>query len=179
VPNPLFPITPGGPPVIPISDAVPTCVARGYDGYLYVGTLAFGANFARFGKTSPPFWASLPPQSKVYRVDPTSSQKFLTEADVWASGLNPITGCGFGPGGFYVTEFVTQASMYNFGDVVRIAIDDHSAGARTVFGAGILINPNGFAADAEDESIYVSNKSTSPTIGDSDDEGDHHHSSEE
>ena len=168
VPNPLFPATPGGPPVIPISDAVPTCVAQGADGFLYVGTLPFGATFARFSDPTNAqghaFWAALPPQAKVYRFNPNRPNIFLTEADVWASGLDPITGCGFGKGAFYATEFFTQASGFTSGAVVRIAINpDGSAGARTFLGVGVLHEPNGFAAGA-DWSIYVSNNSTSPGV---------------
>ena len=161
VPNPKLPAVPGGPAVVPISDAVPTCVALGPDGYLYVGTLAFGANFARFGAKAPAFWAQLPPQSKVYRVNPDASNQFLTEADVWASGFNPITACGFGPGGFYAVEFQTQASHYQAGDVVNVAWQPNGTpGARTVLGEDVLHEPNGFAVGS-DGSIYVSNYSVS------------------
>jgi len=135
----------------PVSDAVPTCVARGSDHKLYVGTLAFGANFA-----------SGTPQSKIYRFDPNASAsiQFLTEANVWASGFFPITGCGFGSDGFYVTEFFTKLAPPGGGDVVRIAVQsDGSAGARTRFGRGVLTTPNGFAG--ADGSIYVSNNSVS------------------
>lgn len=139
-----------------VSDAVPTCLAQGPDHKLYFGTLAFGANFAlgQGGKS---------PQSKVYRFDPeaTSSIQFLTEADVWASGFFPITGCGFGADGFYVTEFWTSLAPPGGGDVVRITINgDGSAGGRTHLGAGLLMMPNGFAAGS-DGAIYVSNLSNS------------------
>ena len=161
VPNPQLPAQPGGPDVVTISDAVPTCVALGPDGYLYVGTLAFGANFARFGQHAPAFWAQLPAQSKIYRIDPNASNQFLTEADVWASGFNPITAGGFGPGGFYAVEFETQASHYQTGDVVKVEwMPDGTAGDRTVLGEGLLHQPNGFAA-GPDGSIYVSNDSVS------------------
>ena len=109
----------------PVSDAVPTCIARGPDHKLYFGTLAFGANFA-FGM------GGKSPQSKVYRFDPdaSSSIQFLSEADVWASGFFPITGCGFGPDGFYVTEYWTSLAPPGGGDVVRVAINgDGGAGA--------------------------------------------------
>lgn len=162
-PNPLFPPPAGGPPVIPISDAVPTCVAQGPDGFLYVATLAFGANFARFG--GPPLWATLPKQSKVYRVDPKSTEFFLSDADVWADDLNPITGCGFGPGGLYVTEYMTEESGYKTGDVVQIGINpDGTAGTRRALGTGALSAPNGFAC-GPDGSVYVSNNSTSTGLG--------------
>lgn len=140
----------------PVSDSVPTCIAQGPDHKLYVGTLAFGANFAlgQGGKS---------PQSKVYRFDPDASStvQFLSESDVWASGFFPITGCGFSADGFYVTEFWTSLAPPGGGDVVRIKINgDGSAGERTHLGAGLLTTPNGFAA-GPDGAIYVSNLSTS------------------
>ncbi len=130
----------------PVSDSVPTCVAQGPDGALYVGTLAFGANAASGGGG----------QSVVYRVDPSSPTP-----QVWASGLNPITGCGFGRhGALYVTEFSTSFPTSDLGDVVRIEVNsDGSAGTRTALGYGALHSPNGFACGA-DGSIYVSNYST-------------------
>jgi hypothetical protein len=161
VPNPLFPPPGGGPLVIPISDSVPTCVALGPDGFLYIGTLAFGANFARFGPHSPPLWATLPPQSKIYRINPAASNQFLTEADVWAAGFNPITACAFGAGALYVTEYITQQSNYITGAVVRIAVNANgSAGTRTTFGTSALVAPNGLALGFAD-TIYVSNFSIS------------------
>lgn len=147
-PNPML----GGHPV---SDSVPTCVAQGPDGSLYVGTLAFGANAAAGGGG----------QSVVYRVDPSSPTLV-----VWADGLNPITGCGFGrDGAFYVTEYTTDFPTSDLGDVVRITVNsDGSAGARTALGYGALHSPNGFAS-GPDGAIYVSNYSTStatdPTPG--------------
>jgi hypothetical protein len=164
-PNPVLPPPAPNAPPVTISDAVPTCVAIGPDGYLYVGTLAFGANFARVGQNAPSSWATLPPQSKIYRVNPNSTEFFLTENDVWASGFNPITACGFGPGGLYVVEFETQDSQYTTGDVVQVALNPNGkAGARTALGVGALVRPNGFAVGA-DGSIYVSNNSTSSTDG--------------
>jgi hypothetical protein len=152
VPNPLLPLGPGG-ALVPVSDSVPTCVAQGSDGFLYVGTLAFGAYFAS-GKQ---------PQSKIYRINPNSTNIFLTEEDVWASGFHPITGCGFAAGAFYVTEFFT-AGFGTPGDVIRIALNpDGSAGARTPMGVGALIAPNGFAA-GPDGAIYVSNFSVFPGV---------------
>jgi hypothetical protein len=148
VPNPTLNL---GGRLIPISDSVPTCVAQGPDGYLYVGTLAFGAYFAS-GNT---------PQSAVYRINPALSNAILTSADVWASGFYPTTGCGFGQGAFYVTEYWTTSPAAP-GALVRIALNsDGSAGARTTMGGGALKFPNGFAAGA-DGSVYVSNHSTSP-----------------
>ena len=162
-PNPLLPLPDGT--LVPVSDAVPTCVARSPDGYLYVGTLAFGANFGRFGTNAPPNWASLPPQSKVYRVDPNSSDVLLTETNVWASGFNPITACGFHGGALYLTEYTTQDSGYATGDVVRVHVNANgTAGARTTLGAGALYQPNGLAFDGQGK-VYVSNYSISSGFG--------------
>jgi hypothetical protein len=158
-PNPLLPLPDGT--RVPISDAVPTCVALGPDGYLYVGTLAFGANFARFDTNAPPNWASLPPQSKVYRVNPHRAEVFLTEADVWASGFNPITAAAFHGQALYLTEYTTQESGFATGDVLRVQVNaDGSAGTRTTLGAGALFQPNGLAFDANGQ-VYVSNYSIS------------------
>ena len=163
VPNPLLPLPNGA--LVPVSDSVPTCVAQGPDGYLYVGTLAFGANFARFDTNSPPNWASLPPQSKVYRVNPNGTEVFLTEADVWASGFNPITACGFHGTALYLTEYTTQDSGYATGDVVRVHVNANgTAGARTTLGAGAISQPNGLAFDWQGR-VYVSNYSISSGSG--------------
>jgi hypothetical protein len=163
IPNPLLPLPDGT--LVPVSDSVPTCVAQGPDGYLYVATLAFGANFGRFAPDAPPNWPALPPQSKVYRVDPDASEVFLTDADVWASGFNPITACGFSGESLYVTEYVTQQSGYATGDVVRVHVNrDGSAGTQTALGEGALNQPNGLAFD-KDGSVYVSNFSISSGAG--------------
>ena len=158
-PNPLLPLPNGA--SVPVSDAVPTCVTRGPDGYLYVGTLAFGANFARFSPKSPPSWGSLPAQSKIYRVNPEAKEAFLTDADVWAADLNPIVAIGFNRGSLYVTEYTTQESGYQTGDVVQIKVNpDGTAGSRTSLGVGALSQPNGLAFD-RDGAVYVSNQSVS------------------
>lgn len=153
VPNPL--LTLGG-QLVPVSDSVPTCVAQGPDGFLYIGTLAFGAYFAS-GDSA---------QSKVYRISPTLSNAILTDSDVWASGFYPITGCGFGHGAFYVTEYFTTSPAAP-GDLIKVALNaDGSAGTRTIMGGGLLKFPNGFAA-GPDGSVYVSNHSTSPGVAQS------------
>jgi sugar lactone lactonase YvrE len=126
--------------------SVPTCVARGPDGALYVGELLGG------------FYA--PGHARVWRVVPGHAPK------VWATGLSTVQGCGFGrDGAFYATEF--QVAGLNedpganpAGDVVRIDQDGH----RTHLGAGKLFFPSGFAAGA-DGAIYVSNCSIAPASG--------------
>ena len=162
VPNPTLPLPNGK--LVTVSDAVPTCVALGPDGYLYVGTLAFGANFARLSSTAPPNWHTLPPQSKIYRVDPDATEQFLTDADVWASGFNPIVACGFDHGAFYITEYETQQSKYSTGDVVRVEVSAAAPGARTTLGENVLHQPNGLAFDPQGN-VYVSNYSNSAGIG--------------
>lgn len=119
---------------------MPTCVALGPDGALYIGQLN-GA------------------QSSVYRYVPGRSR-----LAVWQSGFSAITGCGFGAnGGFYVTEFDTTGfppTGFPAGAVVQLARD----GARTVLGAGELVAPQGFLP-GPDGSICVSNNSIFPGSG--------------
>jgi sugar lactone lactonase YvrE len=128
------------------SDSVPTCVARGPDGALYVGELLGG------------FYS--PGGARVWRVVPGHAPT------VWASGLTTVQGCGFGKdGAFYATEFETAGlnegpDANPAGDVVRI----DSRGHRTHLGVGELFFPSGFAAGA-DGAIYVSNCSVATAAG--------------
>jgi sugar lactone lactonase YvrE len=137
----FFPVPKGS-----VSDAVPTCVARGPDGALYVGEL-LGGQYA-------------PGHARIWRVVPGHAPK------VWATGLTTVQGCGFGrDGAFYATEFqvggLNESPTGNpAGDVVRI--DRH--GHRTHLGVGKLFYPSGFAAGA-DGAIYVSNCSIAPATG--------------
>ena len=128
----------------PHSDAVPTCVAEGPDGALYVGQLTGAGNGAGV--------------ANVYRWTAATGLK------VWQTGFSAITGCGFGKdGSFYVTEL----DKVGFppigppgGDVIKIAKN----GTRTTLGTGQLFFPNGFAA-GDDGAIYVSNWSVRPGSG--------------
>lgn len=128
------------------SDSVPTCVARGPDGALYVGELLGG------------FYS--PGHARIWRVVPGHAPK------VWATGLSAVQGCGFGrDGAFYATEFqvggLNEGSGANpAGDVVRIDRWGH----RTHLGVGKLLFPSGFAAGS-DGAIYVSNCSIAPASG--------------
>jgi sugar lactone lactonase YvrE len=128
----------------PASDAVPTCVAKGPDGALYVSELTGGGN---------------PPGSaRVWRVDPDDEHPTPT---VWATGLTAVTGCGFSDGDFYATEFSTlglENAAPGTGALVRVP--PHSS--KPIVIVDTLSFPNGFAAD--DGSIYVSNWSVAPAV---------------
>jgi sugar lactone lactonase YvrE len=119
------------------ADSVPTSLAVGPDGAVYVGELsgfAAGVDHARI-------WRMLPGQ----------------RAAVFATGFSAITGTAFGPdGSLYVCEFSRDFADDDLhGDVVRLAPD----GTRTRYGLGQLFHPGGIAV-AHDGTIYVSNWST-------------------
>ncbi|MEP6743646.1 MAG: ScyD/ScyE family protein, partial [bacterium] len=134
-----------------IRDAVPTCVAEGPDGALYIGTLALVDTFV------------LGPSAKVYRVEPSQANLVdptATPMTLWASGLWPINGCTFGPdGNFYASLLFTNPNLlpdFNDpkGDVVKIpfanpATHTFLTGGALSFGGGIAVGPNGdvFVAD--------------------------------
>jgi len=138
-----------GVPTGSVTDAVPTCVAKGPDGALYIGELV-GGNPA-------------PGHARVWRV--TISNGKATSKAVWASGLTTIQGCGFdSSGNFYATEF--QVNGLNpsptgnpLGAVVKIAPN----GTRTTLGMGSLFFPSGFAT--WNGTLYVSNCSIAPATG--------------
>jgi hypothetical protein len=135
-----------------IRDAIPTCVAQGPDGALYVGTLALVDSIF------------LGPSAKVYRVDPTQANladPTATPMTLWASGLFPINGCAFGPdGSFYASQLFTNPA-HNFGvfadphgDVVKIPFSSpgvHTSLTGGTLGVtgGVAVAPNGavFVAD--------------------------------
>jgi hypothetical protein len=130
-------------PNIGTSDAVPTCVAQGPGGNLYVGELAPGAKSNR---------------GVVFSYNIAKH-----DVSVWKRGFNVVDGCGFDKAGnFYAVEF--QATGFNpgpsgnpAGDIIEIS----KAGKRSVIGAGKLDYPQGFATDSKGN-VYVSNWSIMP-----------------
>lgn len=128
----------------PVSDAVPTCIAKGSDGALYVGQLTGGGNG--------------PGAAAIWRVEPWDG-----DVTKWATGLTAITGCGFDTDGdFYAVEFSTlgfESFAPETGALVRVP--PHSTKPITV--ASKLSFPNGFAARAHQ--IYLSNWSIAPAAG--------------
>jgi hypothetical protein len=128
----------------PKSDAVPTCVAKGRDGALYVGQLTGGGN----GSGAAAIW----------RVEPWDG-----DVSKWATGLTAITGCGFDTDGdFYAVEFSTlgfESFAPETGALVRVP--PHSTKPITVVEK--LSFPNGFAARPHE--IYTTNWSIAPASG--------------
>jgi hypothetical protein len=137
VPNP--PTSSSAPPGY-VADAVPTCLAKGPDGAIYIGELT-GA-------------FSAPNSSVVWRWTPSGGLK------EWASGLQSVTGCGFGPEGqFYAAEFSTLgliAAAPETGVIVRVP--PHSTKPETVVSK--LSFPGGFVATGH--AAYVANWSVAP-----------------
>jgi hypothetical protein len=125
------------------SDAVPTCVAIGRKGAIYLSQLTGGGN--------PPGSAS------VWRYTPK------TGLTVWATGLTAVTGCGFGADGkFYAVEFSTLG-LENAapGTGALVQVKQGSSSPTTILDG--LNFPGGFAAGA-DGSLYFSNWSVAPAI---------------
>lgn len=149
-----------------IADATPTCVAKGPDGALYVGTLALVDSL---GSLLAPGLPAPHPAATVYRIDPaaidpSSMSAILGVAKPWASGLWPVNGCAFGPdGSFFASELVSGVGpMGPVGDVVRIPFAHPSEHiAMTDNG---LSWPGGVAV-GRDGQVYVSNMTTSPFTG--------------
>lgn len=138
-------------PAGPTFQAVPTCVAEGPDGSLYVGQLTGG-----------PFPAG---QASVYRVPSGGGTP-----EVFATGFTKIIDIAFGPDG---SLYVLQINSNGFpppgppavpglqaGALIRVSAD--GATKTTIVGPGQgLANPGGVAV-ARDGSIYVTNFSIEP-----------------
>ena len=121
------------------AQAVPTSVAQGPDGDLYVGELAEGAGKGK---------------ARVLRIPAGGGAPV-----VHATGFTSITGLAFSAtGDMYVTEFARNLRKEDArGRVVRVAPD----GTRTFLGVGKLMFPTGAAVDSTG-AVYVSNFSVLP-----------------
>jgi hypothetical protein len=144
------------------ADATPTCIAKGPDGALYVGTLALVDSIGSMlgiPNLPPPH-----PAATVYRVDPAAADPsdlstVLSLATPWATGLWPITGCAASRTTFYASEFVSGAGPSGpFGDVVAIPFAHPDQ--QTSLTNGGLSFPGGVAL-GRDGHVYVTNMSTS------------------
>lgn len=144
------------------ADATPTCIAKGPDGALYVGTLALVdsvGSMLGIPNLPPPH-----PAATVYRVDPSAADPsdlsaVLSLATPWATGLWPITGCAASRTTFYASEFISGAGPGGpFGDVVAIPFAHPDQ--QTSLTDGGLSFPGGVAV-GPDGHVYVSNMSTS------------------
>jgi sugar lactone lactonase YvrE len=121
------------------AQAVPTSLAAGPNGDIYVGELAEGAGKGK---------------ARVWRIPAAGGTPV-----VHATGFTMITGVAFGPdGSLFVTEFAQNLRKGNFaGAVVRVAPD----GTRTRLGGKRLFGATGAAVDSTG-AVYVSNYSVLP-----------------
>lgn len=144
-----------------LADATPTCIAKGPDGALYIGTLALVDSL---GSIIDPSLPPPHPAATVYRVDPgaadpSSLSTILSLATPWATSLWPITGCAASRTTFYASQFISGMGPTGpFGDVV--AIPFRHPDQRTSLTDGGLAFPGGVAV-GPDGHVYVSNMSTS------------------
>jgi glucose/arabinose dehydrogenase len=121
------------------AQSVPTSIAAGPNGDLFVGELAEGAGKGK---------------ARVWRIPAAGGTPV-----VHATGFTAITGVAFGPdGSLYVTEFARNFRKEDIrGTVVRVAPD----GTRTRLGGKRLLAPTGAAVDSSG-AVYVSNLSVLP-----------------
>ena len=123
--------------------AVPTSVAIGPDGDYYVGQLTGG-----------PFTVGV---ANVYRVPAGGGTPVVAY-----SGFTNIIDLAFAPDGtLYVLELAKNAiPNFNPGRLAHVALD----GSVTEIAPGLLSAPGGIAV-ASDGALYVTNRSTSSTLG--------------
>ena len=122
------------------SQAVPTSIAQGPDGDLYVGELAEGAGKGK---------------ARVWKIPAAGGTP-----EVYATGLHDDHRRGVRPGRQPVRDRVRDATSRKNnlkGAVVRVAPD----GTRTQLGGGKLLAPTGAAVDSTG-AVYVSNFSVLP-----------------
>ncbi len=121
------------------AQAVPTSIAAGPEGELYVGELAEGAGKGK---------------ARVWRIPAAGGSPTVA-----ATGFTNITGVAVGPDqSLYVTEFARNLRKEDIrGELTRVAPD----GTRTKLGGGELVAPTGAAVDATG-AVYVSNFSVLP-----------------
>jgi hypothetical protein len=124
-----------------IVQAVPSCVAVGPDGALYVGELT-GVPFA-------------PGSAHVWRVVPGR------KPEVYASGFTTISDLAFDGRDLLVLELTTKGllSGKSPGALIRVS----PARVKTVLAATGLVYPTGLAVDGR--SIYISNYGLYPATG--------------
>lgn len=120
------------------AQSVPTCVAVGPDGALYVGELT-GVPYA-------------PGAARVWRVEPGR------RPEVFASGFTTIADLAFDGSDLLVLELTTKGLLGppSPGELVRVAPD----GTRTVLARAGLVDPTGIAVAGR--WIYVANDGLSP-----------------
>ncbi len=136
-----IPVPPGpfNPPFVQ-SEVVPTEVARGPDGALYVG-----------GLTGVPF---LPGAASIYRVVPGEAPR------VYAGGFTQITDFAWGPdNALYVLQYASAPFLGGPGAVIRVAPD----GSRSTV-INTLTSPTGIAV-APGGVLYVSNNGNRAGVG--------------
>ncbi len=126
------------------AQAVPTGVAVGPDGALYVGTLN--------GIPSDPG------DAVIYRVVPGQLPQ------VWATGLSALTALAFGPHGqLYATELSTAGLLgapATPGALVEVSRDGTQVSTVSLPASVTLTDPTGVAV-APDGTVYVANNGTS------------------